>query len=161
MTDLQTLFIGYRCPKSFVFNFSRQDCSSQVKLKILLTPANFCEENKLHYGANVKIANLIKLKRHDNKRTYRQVTKDLIDQHWNSPRQYMYYRKGMKYGVENIQAHQDARNKSCDKYFPSVYRERSGKSTKQTKKVSGILYQKHRSMSCTLSLRYYTAACAN
>lgn len=65
-------------------------------------PANFCEENKLHYGANVKIANLIKLKRHDNKRTYRQVTKDLNDKHWNSHRQYVHYGKGMKYGMENI-----------------------------------------------------------
>ena len=65
-------------------------------------PANFCEENKLHYGANVKIAHLIKLKRHCNKRTYHKVKKDLIDQHWNSPRQYVYYRNGMKYGVENI-----------------------------------------------------------
>ena len=92
----------YRCAKGFVFNFSRQHCSSQVKLKILLMPANFCEENKLHYGANVKIAHLIKLKRHYNKRTYHKVTKDLIDQHWNSPRQYVYYRNGMKYDVENI-----------------------------------------------------------
>ena len=43
--------------------------------------ANSCQENNLHYGANVKIANLIKLKRHYNKQTYHKVTKDLIDQH--------------------------------------------------------------------------------
>ena len=43
--------------------------------------ANSREENNLHYGANVKIANLIKLKLHYDKQTYHKVTKDLIDQH--------------------------------------------------------------------------------